>query len=157
MKKKAFLLIAGVFNCVLLIAQHIPENAARKPTLIPKQPKSNTYTFTNTGKNGKAHKITPPTNSRSLQPGDPSALTFFSNYNTDQGLALNSVACGYRDKTGSLWFGTLGGGVSRYDGKSFVTFTTAQGLANNIVYSIAEDKGGNLSFGTSGGGVKHTY
>jgi serine phosphatase RsbU (regulator of sigma subunit)/streptogramin lyase len=46
-----------------------------------------------------------------------------------------------------------GGGVSKYDGKSFTTFTTAQGLANNIVLSIAEDKNGNLWFGTQGGGV----
>ena len=57
------------------------------------------------------------------------------------------------DKTGNLWFGTYGGGVSRYDGKSFTTFTTAQGLANNIVWSITEDKTGNLWFGTDGGGV----
>ena len=57
------------------------------------------------------------------------------------------------DKTGNLWFGTDGGGVSRYDGKSFTNFTTAQGLANNTVWSITEDKTGNLWFGTQGGGV----
>ena len=44
------------------------------------------------------------------------------------------------DKTGNLWFGTNGGGVSRYDGKSFTTFTTAQGLANNNVTSIKKIK-----------------
>ena len=90
---------------------------------------------------------------RPLTGKDRSGLTFFTNYNTEQGLALNSVACGYRDKSGNIWFGTLGGGVNRYDGKSFATFTTTQGLANNTVYSITEDKKGNLWFGTSGGGV----
>ncbi|HWY11976.1 MAG TPA: two-component regulator propeller domain-containing protein, partial [Bacteroidia bacterium] len=55
--------------------------------------------------------------------------------------------------TGNLWFGTYGGGVSRYDGKFFTNFTTAQGLANNIVVSITEDKTGNLWFGTQGGGI----
>ncbi len=30
-----------------------------------------------------------------------------------------------------LWFGTDGGGVSRYDGETFTTFTTQDGLANN--------------------------
>ena len=55
------------------------------------------------------------------------------------------------DNTGNLWFGTDGGGVSRYDGKSFSTFTTAQGLANNYVRSITKDKTGNLWFGTSEG------
>ena len=57
------------------------------------------------------------------------------------------------DKTGNLWFGTQGGGVSRYDGKSFTTFSTTQGLANNWVNNIVEDKAGNLWFGTLGGGV----
>ena len=77
----------------------------------------------------------------------------FTYYNTEQGLALNSVDCGYRDKTGNLWFGTDGGGVSRYDGKSFTNFTTAQGLASNVVYNITEDEKGNLWFATGGGGV----
>ena len=48
----------------------------------------------------------------------------------------NNVMSITEDKTGNLWFGTDGGGVSRYDGKSFSTFTTAQGLANNVVRSI---------------------
>jgi serine phosphatase RsbU (regulator of sigma subunit)/streptogramin lyase len=55
------------------------------------------------------------------------------------------------DKSGNLWFGTYGGGVSKYDGKSFETFSTSQGLANNFVLSITEDKSGNLWFGTEGG------
>ena len=77
----------------------------------------------------------------------------FTNFTTDNGLALDVVFCSLLDKFGNLWFGTVGGGVSRYDGKSFTTFTTAQGLANNAVYSITEDKTGNLWFGTGGGGV----
>ena len=52
-----------------------------------------------------------------------------------------------------LFRSTDGGGVSRYDGKSFTNYTTAQGLANNSVISITEDKSGNLWFGTFGGGV----
>ena len=73
-------------------------------------------------------------------------------FTTAQGLANNDVRSITEDKTGNLWFGTDGGGVSRYDGKSFSTFTTAQGLANNSVRSITEDKTGNLWFGTYGGG-----
>jgi ligand-binding sensor domain-containing protein len=59
-----------------------------------------------------------------------------------------------QDKSGNLWFGTYGGGVSRLDrdGKTFTNYTTAQGLASNVVRSnIAEDKMGNLWFGTGGG------
>ena len=53
------------------------------------------------------------------------------------------------DKTGNLWFGTSGGGVSRYDGKSFINFTTAQGLADDMVYDIMIDSQENIFIGTN--------
>ena len=77
----------------------------------------------------------------------------FTNFISDNGLALDAVKCSIMDAKGNLWFGTYGGGVSRYDGTLFTTFTTAHGLAGNSVYSITEDKAGNLWFGTDGGGV----
>jgi signal transduction histidine kinase len=55
------------------------------------------------------------------------------------------------DREGHLWFGTRGGGVSRYDGQDFTTFTTKNGLAHNAVLSILEDQEGHLWFGTIGG------
>ncbi|MES2284883.1 MAG: two-component regulator propeller domain-containing protein [Bacteroidota bacterium] len=85
--------------------------------------------------------------------GEAGGTSNFINYTTDQGLALDAINCGFRDKTGNLWFGTYGAGVSRYDGKAFTNFTTAQGLAHNIVLCIMEDKMGNLWFGTDGGGA----
>ncbi|MBI5430266.1 MAG: regulator [Nitrosomonadales bacterium] len=51
----------------------------------------------------------------------------------------------------SVWAGTWGGGVSRFDGKKWRNYTTSDGLAGNIVYSIAQEPGGVLWFGTSGG------
>ncbi|MBI4648955.1 MAG: hypothetical protein HY738_20790, partial [Bacteroidia bacterium] len=81
---------------------------------------------------------------------------FFTTYTTDDGLALDAIAYGksiFCDSKGNLWFGTAGGGASRYDGKSFTNFTSAQGLANNIVMCITEDNSGNLWFGTYGGGA----
>ena len=77
----------------------------------------------------------------------------FTNFTSDNGLALDAVKCSIMDAKGNLWFGTNGGGVSRYDGTSFTTFTKAQGLAGNNVSSITEDKAGNLWFGTYDGGV----
>ena len=77
----------------------------------------------------------------------------FTNFTTDNGLALDAIECSFMDKSGNLWFGTQGGGVSKYDGKSFTNFTTAQGLADNFVLSINEDIFGNLWFGSYGGGV----
>lgn len=75
------------------------------------------------------------------------------NFNTEQGLALSGIACAYKDRLGNLWFGTYGGGISKYDGKAFTNYTTALGLANNHVLCITEDRNGNLWFGTAGGGV----
>ena len=80
----------------------------------------------------------------------------FTTYTSDNGLAMNAINFGKTticDSEGNLWFATQGGGVSKYDGKSFITYTTKQGLANNSVRSIAEDRNGNLWFGTYGGGV----
>jgi ligand-binding sensor domain-containing protein len=68
------------------------------------------------------------------------------------GLAHNHVSSGHMDKKGNLWFSTYGGGVSRYDGKSFTNLTNIPGLSNNVS-SICEDKGGNIWFGTYDNGV----
>ncbi|MCP4216157.1 MAG: hypothetical protein GY765_16025, partial [bacterium] len=46
----------------------------------------------------------------------------------DQGLPSSYIYFTYEDKSGNLWFGTYGGGVSRYDGKSFTSFTEKDGL-----------------------------
>ncbi len=59
------------------------------------------------------------------------------------------------DSKGNLWFGSIGSGVYRYDGKSFRSFTNRNGLANNDVHSIYEDKKGNIWFGTEGGASRY--
>ncbi len=86
-------------------------------------------------------------------PEDAQGKGLFTTYTTDQGLALDQVYCSYKDRQGNLWFGTSGGGVSKYNGKYFTNFTKLQGLANNIVWCILEDKEGNFWFGTDGNGV----
>ena len=77
----------------------------------------------------------------------------FSSFSKLQGLKHHSVRCMLQDKFGNLWFGTVGGGVSKYDGKMFTHFTEKEGLSNDNVWSILEDRFGNLWFGTWGGGV----
>lgn len=85
--------------------------------------------------------------------GDNGGNSYFTNYSTEQGLALSGVASSCTDRMGNLWFGTYGGGVSKFDGKSFVTFTSASGLAGNTVLSIFEDSSGNLWFGCNREGI----
>ena len=74
-------------------------------------------------------------------------------YDVTVGLAGGKVSSIFQDRDGALWFGTLGGGVSKYDGHTWTTFTANDGLADNFVWSIAQDWNGSLWFGTDGGGV----
>jgi len=56
------------------------------------------------------------------------------------------------DRFGNKWFGTWGGGASRFDGKNWRNFTTEDGLAGNIVYTVIVDPhDGALWFGTNHG------
>ena len=88
--------------------------------------------------------------------------SYFTTFTSQDGLASNHIWSILQDRGGNLWFGAAdawdklndpnaGGGVTRYDGKSFTTFTTEDGLASNWVFSIAEDRQGNLWFGTRDG------
>jgi len=54
-----------------------------------------------------------------------------------------------------LFFGSWeGGGVSKFDGKTWTHYTTSDGLVSNRVLSIAIDKEGNKWFGTDMGVTK---
>lgn len=92
-------------------------------------------------------------NGNSFVLGNAGGYTPMQNYNTEQGLALSTIGGAYCDRLGNLWFGTQGGGISKFDGKTFTNYTTVQGLANNSVMGIAEDIEGNFWFATYGGGV----
>jgi signal transduction histidine kinase/ligand-binding sensor domain-containing protein len=73
------------------------------------------------------------------------------NYDATDGLVSGTVMASLQDQQGNLWFGTWGGGASRYDGQTWKTFTTADGLASNNVWGIFQDQEGKLWF-TSGWG-----
>jgi ligand-binding sensor domain-containing protein/signal transduction histidine kinase len=73
------------------------------------------------------------------------------NYTEADGLAQNSVYAVYQSRDGAVWAGTLSGGVSRFDGRQFVTYTTENTLASNTVTSILQTRNGTIWFGTSNG------
>lgn len=77
----------------------------------------------------------------------------FSTFSKLQGLNDNAVRCILSDYKGNIWFGTDGGGVSKYDGRFFTNYTSREGLSNNTIRCMLQDKNGNLWFGTDGGGV----
>ncbi|MGZ4090296.1 MAG: two-component regulator propeller domain-containing protein, partial [Bacteroidia bacterium] len=61
----------------------------------------------------------------------------------------------FQDTKGNLWFGTVGDGVCRYDGRYLTYYTTREGFSGNNLQGIAEDKDGNLWFATTGGVSKY--
>ena len=63
----------------------------------------------------------------------------------------NYVFAMHIDPNDVLWAGTWGGGVSRFDGKSWQNYTQKDGLAGDIVYAIAQGTDGVLWFGTNRG------
>ena len=83
----------------------------------------------------------------------------FDNITTFHGLSNARAKCIYQDSRGYLWFGTMNGGVNRYDGNSFTVYKTEPDNPNSIIhdniFDIDEDKNGSIWFGTSDGVSKY--
>ncbi|MBI3501462.1 MAG: SpoIIE family protein phosphatase [Bacteroidetes bacterium] len=76
------------------------------------------------------------------------------NFSEEDGIGSIYAYYAFRDSRNILWFGTDGGGITRYDGKFFSSFNTkAGGLKSDIVYSIIEDESGLIWFATQEGGI----
>lgn len=65
-----------------------------------------------------------------------------------EGLSNNGINTIIEDRTGKLWFGTIGEACF-YDGKTFTVFRNKDGKAFNNVRSIIEDRKGNIWLGGS--------
>lgn len=52
---------------------------------------------------------------------------------------------------GTVWCGTWGGGLARFDGQQFRNYTTSEGLPGNHIFMLYKDPGGALWVGTSKG------
>jgi ligand-binding sensor domain-containing protein/serine phosphatase RsbU (regulator of sigma subunit) len=75
----------------------------------------------------------------------------FSNYTMETGLSHGQILSVFQDDDGVMWFGTSGGGITKYDGNSYEYITDKDGLADNVVYSIVKDKNGKILIGTNNG------
>ncbi|MCW5554051.1 MAG: response regulator [Verrucomicrobiae bacterium] len=72
---------------------------------------------------------------------------------TQNGLARGNVMSIFQAADGAMWFGTAGGGATRYDPtlatggtNAFTTFTKPDGLADTNVWAIAQDRSGAMWF-----------
>ncbi len=79
------------------------------------------------------------------------ASGIFTNYMLKESLIPFHTFCIKETKKGELWFGTVRGGVYRFDGKSWILYTTENGLADDLIDAFMEDKNGYIWIGTDGG------
>jgi len=71
--------------------------------------------------------------------------------NVDVAYNPNYIVSLLVDSDGSVWCGTWGGGLSRFDGEKWQTFTVKDGLPGNHVFALHKDPEGRLWVGTSSG------
>ena len=79
------------------------------------------------------------------------ALFRATTYKEADGLAQNSVYSVYEARDGTVWAGTLSGGVSHIAGGRLTTYNTAKGLISNTVNAIVESPDGATWFATPEG------
>ena len=73
-------------------------------------------------------------------------------FTVSEGLPSNDAGPVMDDGTETgAWVGTLGAGLSRFDGQGFTTLTTAEGLASDTILSLAAGEKGELWVGTDKG------
>lgn len=71
----------------------------------------------------------------------------------ENGLHNNVIRSIIQDKEGYIWIASLShGGVTRYDGKTFINFLEKDGLCDDMVFASFQDKAGNFWFGGNEGG-----
>ncbi len=76
---------------------------------------------------------------------------FAPTYGVEEGLAQSQVFSIIQDNKGRIWAGTVGGGISVFNGKTFTNITTDNGLEGNIIHSLYIDSKNNIWIGTDQG------
>ena len=82
---------------------------------------------------------------------DIQTRNMLNSYTRDQGLANEYVFGMMVDSKGRKWFGTNGGGITRFKDGDWKTYFPMHGLADYWVYSFAEQSNGTIWVGTWAG------
>lgn len=72
-------------------------------------------------------------------------------YSEHNGLVQNSVYTVFQSHDGTIWAGTLSGGVSEFQKGRFRNYSVADGLASNTVLALLQTRDERMWFGTSNG------
>ena len=72
----------------------------------------------------------------------------FGQYSLEEGLPQSEVTSIVEDHLGYIWVGTNGGGLCRFNGKSFDVYTRKNGLHDNIVIGLYLDNDFNIWIGS---------
>jgi hypothetical protein len=86
------------------------------------------------------------------KPDNPHSFSF---YTRQQGMIHDDISAVINDRSGNIWIGTYGGGVTRFDGRNFFHYTEDHGLSSNTILCLLEDSKGNIWIGTRNGAVKY--
>ena len=73
----------------------------------------------------------------------------FQEYTVEDGLPQSQVFTLYQDNRSSLWLGTNGGGLARFNGNDFEVYGRKDGLLSDLIVEITGDDGGNLVIKTN--------
>ncbi|HEV2991063.1 MAG TPA: response regulator [Candidatus Angelobacter sp.] len=83
---------------------------------------------------------------------DGAWFTVFDKNTTKEKLKHNYVCSLLEDKkTKTLWIGTFGGGLARYDAGEFQSYSEQDGLPGKFILALAQDSHGTLWIGTDKG------
>lgn len=77
----------------------------------------------------------------------------FIRYSLEDGLPQIQCKALLQDKNDYLWIATWGGGLARFDGKSFKVYNHHNGLPKTSILDLEEDQSGNIWIAIEGGGV----
>ena len=92
-------------------------------------------------------------------PSDPAHGHSVTHYSVGNGgVTGNDVQCLFEDSRGTLWAGSQGGSLSRFDPQRecFVLIDEAGDLPSDAIFAICEDLSGNLWIGTDKGLVRYS-